>query len=372
MKTLITMTNQEIDRYEILRNLLSGKINGSDASIQMGLSTRQVRRLKRQVKEWGVKGIIHKNRGAVSHNKTPDEVKDKIIKYIKKDYYDFGPTFAQEKLVEINKIKLSVPTVRNIMIEKGFWQVRKIRKKEYHSWRERKECFGEMIQFDGSYHDWFETGEKYCLLGGADDATGRVEARFYLNEGVIPVFKYWKRYLKKQGKPISIYLDKYSTYKVNLKSSPNNLTRFQAVMKGLDIKVIHAHSPQAKGRVERIFKTLQDRLVKELRLKNIKDPKEANQFLEEIFLPKFNLKFNVVPKQEKNLHIKLNQFERRELNSIFSIQDYAAINNDYTVRHKGIWYQLIQDQPLRIYPGNIILIEKELMVKYTLEKTSII
>lgn len=358
MKLLITMTNQEFTRYEIIKNLIAGKINGPNASIQTGLSTRQVRRLKKQVRNRGIKGVIHKGRGRISNRKIDFQTKDLIASYIQKDYSDFGPTFAQEKLAEINKIKISIPTVRNIMIEKGFWQVQKIRKKEYHSWRERKECFGEMIQFDGSYHDWFETGKKYCLLGGIDDATSKIEVRFYLNEGVIPVFKYWKRYLKKYGKPISIYLDKYSTYKVNLKSASNNLTKFQAVMKELNIKVIHAHSPQAKGRIERIFKTLQDRLVKELRLKNIKDPKKANQFLEEIFLPKFNSRFNVVAKKEKNLHMKLNQFERRELNSIFSLQDYVTINNDYTARHRGIWYQLAQDQSIRIYPGNVILIEK--------------
>lgn len=358
MKTLITMTNQEITRYETIKNLIAGNINGSDASIQTGLSVRQIRRLKKRVKEQGAKGIVHKNRGRNSNRKTNSKTKGLVVSHIKRNYYDFGPALAQEKLEERNNIKLSIPTVRNIMIEAGIWQTRKLKPKEFHAWRERKECFGEMIQFDGSYHDWFENEEKYCLLGGVDDATGKVEAGFYPNEGVFSVFEYWKRYLKKHGKPASIYLDRYSTYKVNNGSSLKKLTQFQGAMKHLDIKVIHAHSPQAKGRIERMFKTFQDRLVKEMRLKNIKDPKDANKFLEKVFLPRFNSKFNVVPKREKDLHRKLNESERKELESIFSIKDYATINNDYTIKRKGIWYQLEKDQPLKVYPGNDILIEK--------------
>jgi len=352
------MTNQELTRYEVIKNLIAGNINGSDASIQIGLSTRQVRRLKKQVRERGVKGIIHKNRGKNSNRKVNCKIKELVISHIKKDYYDFGPTLAQEKLDRINNIKLSIPTVRNIMIEKGIWQIKNIKPKEFHAWRERKECFGEMIQFDGSYHDWFENKEKYCLLGGIDDATGKVEARFYPNEGIVPVLKYWKRYLKKQGKPVSIYLDRYSTYKVNTKSALKKLTQFQQVMKTLDIRLIHAHSPQAKGRIERMFKTLQDRLVKEMRLKKINNPKEANKFLEEIFLPEFNLRFGVVPKREKNLHIKLNKSEKEGLESIFSIKSYGIVNNDYTLQHKKVWYQLEKDQSLKVYPRDEIVVEK--------------
>ena len=358
MKTLIAMTNQELARYEVIKNLIAGNINGSDASTQIGLSTRQIRRLKKQVRERGVKGIIHKNRGKNSNRKVNCKIKELVISYIKKDYYDFGPTLAQEKLDRINNIKLSIPTVRNIMIEKGIWQIKNLKPKEFHAWRERKECFGEMIQFDGSYHDWFENKEKYCLLGGIDDATGKVEARFYPNEGIVPVLKYWKRYLKKQGKPVSIYLDRYSTYKVNTKSALKKLTQFQQVMKTLDIRLIHAHSPQAKGRIERMFKTLQDRLVKEMRLKKINNPKEANKFLEEVFLPEFNLRFSVVPKREKNLHMKLNRSEKEELESIFSIKSYGIVNNDYTLQHKKVWYQLEKDQSSKVYPRDEILIEK--------------
>jgi len=358
MKTLITMTNQELIRYEVIKKLIEKTINGTRASEQLELSVRQVKRLKAEVIKKGALGIIHKNRGKTSHNKISEELKNKALKHIKKDYYDFGPTLAQEKLEEINSIKLSIPTIRNIMIEKGLWQIKKLRPKEFHAWRERKECLGEMVQFDGSYHDWFSNKEKYCLLGGIDDATGKVEARFYPNEGIVPVFKYWKRYLKKQGKPVSIYLDRYSTYKVNTKSALKKLTQFQQAMKALNIRLIHAHSPQAKGRIERMFKTFQDRLVKEMRLKNIKDPKEANQFLEEIFLPKFNSRFNVVPKREKNLHTRLNKFEKKELESIFSIKSYGIVNNDYTIQHKNIWYQLEEEQSLKIYPSDDIIVEK--------------
>jgi transposase-like protein len=194
------------------------------------------------------------------------------------------------------------------MISWKLWQPRPRKKnKEYRSWRPRKEYFGEMEQFDGSYHPWFEQrGEKCCLLASIDDATGKItKLRFVDWEGVKPAFEFWKEYLKNYGKPLKIYLDRHSTYKQNQNSifnDPQVLTQFERAMKDLDIEVIHVHSSQARQRAERLFTTLQDRLVKELRLVNISTKEEANRFIEEVFIPRFNQKFGVIAQKKGNLH----------------------------------------------------------------------
>ena len=189
-------------------------------------------------------------------------------------------------------------------------------------------------------------------------------------QGVVSVFTFWLEYIKKYGKPLKIYLDKHSTYKNNAKTSykyrlifeddPMFLTQFQRATNDLNIELIHAHSPQAKGRVERLFGTLQDRLVKELRLANISNIEEANEFVEEIFLPKFNEKFSVVPVNSGDVHRNLNDFEKQNLDKIFSIQDYRIVNNDFTIRYENAWFQLLKDQPCLVLRKEKVLIEKRL------------
>jgi hypothetical protein len=362
------MTQKELSRYEILKNLIARRIKEKQAAIQMGLSIRHIRRLKREVIRKGARGIIHKNRGKESHNKINDEIRRLVTAHIKKDYLDFGPTLAQEKLDERNNIKLSVPTVRAIMIKEGIWQVKGKRKTEYHAMRERKEHLGELVQFDGSYHDWFENGEKHCLLAGIDDSTGYVIAKFAPHEGSIPVFSYWKKYLLQYGKPVNIYVDKLNTYKVNIKSALANLSQFERAMEKLGIEVIHARSPQAKGRVERLFGTFQDRLIKEMRLEGIKNPKIANKFLEKVFLPKFNAKFNVIPKKETDLHRKLNSLEKKNLDQILSVQNRRCVNNDFTVRFWNRWFQLKENQSITVRRGDDILIEERVNGKMYMRK----
>lgn len=363
----ITMTQKEFDRHDVIKELIAGRINGTEASIQLRLSVRQVKRLKRAVVNSGIKGIAHKSRGKESHNRISSKIRNLAIAYIKKDYPDFGPTLAMEKLDERNGIKLSIPTVRNIMIGEGIWHP-KTNGVEYRAMRERRECLGEMVQFDGSYHDWFEIGREDCLLGGIDDATGRTYALFAPHEGCIPVFAYWKKYLLRYGKPASIYVDRLSTYKVNIRSASDNLSQFERAMEELGIKVIHAHSPQAKGRIERLFGTLQDRLVKEMRLAGIKNPQDGNKFLEEVFLPKFNLKFNVLPKKENDLHRKLNALEKKNLGQILSVKNRRCVNNDFTVRFNNRWLQLGEDQPLTVRAGDDVIIEERTNGKMYLRK----
>ena len=363
---IITMTAKEAERHEIINNLIAKKINGTNAAKQLNLSIRQTKRLKAKVRKHGIKGIIHKLRGKESNNKIEKDLLRDVKKIIQQNYPDFGPTLAAEKLMEIHKINLGVTTVRSLMIREEFFKPKKRKQNQEHrSWRERKECYGEMEQFDGCYHDWFEgRGEECCLLAAIDDAKGEVtKLKFGKSESVIEVFDLWKGYLESKNKPVAIYLDKFSTYKVNHKNATDNhelLTQFQRACQDLNINLITAHSPQAKGRVERLFETLQDRLVKELRLRNISDIETANKFLEEEYVADFNKRFSVVPAKDTNLHRPLTEHDKNNLEKIFSIQSKRQVKNDFTIQFKNVWYQLDEIQPTTVYKKDSVLIEERL------------
>ena len=360
---LISMTEKEISRHSIIKNLIDGKINGTDASKQICVSVRQIRRIKARVKKKGAEGIIHGNRGKESNRRINDETLAKTIELLEGKYQGFKPTLAMEKLSELDEIELSDEKVRQIMIGNNLWKVRsrKQSKKKYF-WRARKDNFGEMQQFDGSYHIWFGKDES-CLLLAIDDATGKItHAKFDYNESIVAVFKFWLEYFKKNSMPISVYLDKFSTYKVNHKSATDNkdmITQFQRASNQAGFKLIFANSPQAKGRVERMNKTLQDRLVKELKLANITTIEKANEFLKE-YIPKFNTKFAVVPQKQANLHKELNKTMKQKLPQIFSIQNQRIVMNDYTIRFENQYLQLEQEQPTTVYKKDAVIIEKHL------------
>ncbi len=363
---IIPMTSKELSRYQVINKLISGQINGTDAAKQINLSIRQAKRLKAKVKQFGAKGLIHRNRGKSSNRRIDPKIIAKAKIFLKNRYSDFKPTFASEKLEERRNIKLGREKIRQIMIEEKLWKPKlKKQNKEYRIWRPRKEYYGEMEQFDGSYHYWFENrATDACLLASIDDATGRItQAEFVKNEGVKPAFAFWQKYAKTKGKSVSIYLDRHSTYKINSKSlfdDPKVLTQFERAMQDLDIQVIHAHSPQAKGRIERLFGTLQDRLIKELRLEKINTIEEANRFLEEIFISKFNQKFAVLPAKKKDLHKPLTKIDKTNLDKIFSEQNIRTVNNDFTIRFKGQWLQLSEKQPTLVLRKSKVMIEERL------------
>ena len=369
-KQLITMTSKEARRYDIIKELISGKINGTDASKKLGLSVRQIKRIKAKVIKLRIKGIIHGNRGKSGNRKIDKITTEKAKKMLHDKYYDFNPLLAQEHLGNDDNIKVSKETVRQWMINENLWRPKRKGTIKKHVWRERKDNYGEMEQFDGSYHNWFEgrntkeLGEEQCLLLSVDDAKGTItRAELAKNEGVEAVFKFWDGYFKEKGLPTSIYLDKFSTYKVNHKNAVDNkelMTQFERAMKQLNVRVIHANSPQAKGRVEKMNGTLQRRLVKEMRLNNINTIAEANRYLKEIFIPKFNNQFGVVAKKKSNLHRKLNEKQRIELERILSIQSERSINNDYTIRFKNNYYQLKEIQPTTVYKRDKVIIEERL------------
>jgi hypothetical protein len=285
---------------------------------------------------------------------------------LKSRYADFGPTLATEKLREVHDISIDESTVRSYMIEEGLWKAKSRKKSaQYRAWRPRKEMYGEMEQFDGSYHNWFEGRAKedeYCLLASIDDASGKItQATFGRNESVQEVYTFWKKYKERNGKPKSLYLDKYSTYKVNHKNAVDNhelMTQFQRASKELGIHLITAHSPQAKGRVERLFKTLQDRLVKEMRLRGISDVENANRFLEEEFIPFFNRKYGVVPIRKGNAHRILTPREKEDIHSIFSFQSQRVVANDFTIRWNNVWYQLHKEQSTTVLRKDRVCIEE--------------
>lgn len=360
------MTSREAERYDIINKLINKKISGPDAAKQLNLSVRQTKRLKARVIKEGIQGIIHQLRGKSGNNKIDESILEKSKRIIRKKYPDFGPTLAAEKLMEIHKINLGVTTVRKLMIGEDLFKPKpRKQNKEYRAWRERKECFGEMEQFDGCYHHWFENrGEEVCLLASIDDAAGRItKLKFGASESVQEVFGFWKGYLEAKGKPVAIYLDKYSTYKVNSKNAGDNqelLTQFQRACNDLNINLITAHSPQAKGRVERLFETLQDRLVKELRLKKISDIETANKFLEETYIQDFNNRFSVIPAKDIDLHKSLTEKNKNDLDKIFSVQSRRQVKNDFTVQFKNRWYQLAEIQPTTIYRQDEVLIEERL------------
>lgn len=361
----LTMTQKEVNRYVIIKKLINKEINGTHAAELLKLSVRHIKRLKAKVRQYGPKGLIHGNRSNPGNRRIPEQEREKIIELLHKHYSDFKPGFASEKLSKKHNIQRDPKTIRQIMIKEELWKPRRKKQKEYRSWRQRKACYGEMEQFDGSYHYWFERRGPYCcLLASIDDATGiPTKAKFAKDEGVFPVFNFWKEYLKEHGKPYSIYLDKFSTYKMSQRAAQENhdtLTQFQRAMKELHIEPITAHSCQAKGRIERLFNTFQDRLVKELRLANISTIEQGNKFLEQVFLPEYGIKYAVEPRSTVNLHKALSQKERAKLDSIFSKQDTRVIKNDFTVSFKKQWHQLLPDQPVTICKQDTIVVEEHL------------
>lgn len=364
------MTEADSLKESTLAKLVAKTINGTQAAEILHLSTRQVRRLKKRFKK-GIKGILHKNRGRTSNHAVPETARKDIVKIIKTSYPDFGPTLACEKLSELHNISLSTQTIRTLMIKNDLWKVKLMASEKFpHVWRARKDSFGQMEQYDGSYHNWFEgrlktdLGETIainCLLCSIDDATGKITyAKFDDNEGVLPTMAFWQEYVEINGKPVSIYLDRFSTYKNNQKKTNVNilgLTQFQRACRQLGTKIINANSPQAKGRIERLFQTLQDRLVKELRLKGICTIAEANVFLIKTFIPWFNRKFAVAPKNSNDIHTKLSEKELLQLPSIMSIHDDRNIMNDHTVMHGGKLYQVDPKQPALVRSGDRITVQ---------------
>jgi hypothetical protein len=345
-----------------------------EAAKILSLSYRQIQRCVQRVKVEGDKGIVHKSRGRVSNRRLGDRVRERVIKLYRKRYKGFGPTLASEKLLEREGVQVSDETLRQWLLESGDWK--RVRKKRGHrEWRERKEHLGEMVQMDGSHHDWFEgRGPKCVLMGYIDDATGRAYGRFYEYEGTMPAMDSFRGYMQRWGIPLSVYLDKHTTYKSPAKPTIEEelegmepLSEFERALGELGVEVIHAHSAQAKGRIERLFGTLQDRLVKEMRLRGIKSLAGANQFLEE-YWPIYNRKFAVRARGDGDLHRSLPKGLKVE--NILCVKATRALRNDFTVAYNRKLYQI--EDPTRAaqvkvherVDGSIVILAKDRSLRY--------
>jgi len=344
---IIMATQDELKRLHVVRKAIDKTITQDEAACDINRSTRHVRRIIARVRAEGDKGIAHRSRGRPSNRALPDRVKDKALKLFKEKYRDFGPTLASEKLFERDKIKINDETLRLWLIEQAV-PYKKRKKRPHRQWRERRECLGQMVQMDGSHHKWFETrGPECVLMGYIDDATGRPFARFYPYEGTIPAMDSFKRYVRKHGIPISIYLDKHTTYKSNgkpsLEDELNNvlpLSQFERALKELGVDVIHANSPQAKGRVERIFNTFQDRLVKEMRLRKISSINKANAFLGQ-YLAGYAKRFGKEPARDSDMHRLCP--DSVDLDRILCIKTERVLRNDFTITHNKRLYQVLDN-----------------------------
>ena len=355
---IIGLSMKERDQLVIFNKLREGQITQSAAAQALRLGARWVRtKLKRFIK-FGAVGLVHQGRGKPSSRVWDQEQRACVIKLFDEQFEGFGPTFAAEKLEELYGIKISHETLRKAMINARHWHGRQ-RKPKHLKWRERKEYYGVMIQLDGSPHDWFEGRAPKCtLLVFIDDATSQILwLEFVPSESLESVMKAVRHYMELCGRPLSFYVDFGSVFSVNTNNPERDkITQFERACKELGVSVIHAHSPQAKGRVERSNKTHQDRLIKELRLAGISSMKEANKFAQNVYLPKHNKQFAVPAAKNGNVHRSIDQFE---LDNIFCIKESRLVQNDFTVQYKKRILQLTAHQHAVVRPKEEVAIHEQ-------------
>jgi transposase len=343
---MLKMSTKEISRLEVIQKVNDKRMSQKEAGAILNLGVRQIKRLARKYKKHGGAGLISKHRGRKGNNCLKDEVKKKALDLFKRKYKGFGPTLAHEKLTEKEKLKISVESVRQIMIAEDLWKPRKIKKEVTHQLRERRACFGELVQIDGSPHDWFEGRAPECvLLVFIDDATGKLgQLRFVESESFFSYAVAADGYFKQHGKPAAFYSDKHGIFRVNNPSvgASDALTQFGRAMQELDIQIICANTPQAKGRVERVNQTLQDRLVKEMRLRGTSSMAAGNAYLPE-FIADFDQRFAVEPRSSVNAHRALTAQD--DLAAILTWQETRSVSKNLTVQFEKIVYQIQTKRP---------------------------
>lgn len=336
---LITMSEGELKRIQIIANAANKKIKQKEAAKQLGLEKRQIIRLVKIYREQGEKGLLSTKRGKPSNRRHTDAFKDEIKRLVTTHYQDFGPSFAAEKLKELHQKTISKETLRQWMCEWHLW-VAKPKKIKLHQTRDRRPRLGELVQIDGSPHDWFEGRRaKCCLLVFIDDATSQLLGlRFEETECSAGYFKLCQDTINQHGRPLAYYSDKWGGFRQNLPGREDELTQFGRVLENLDIELICANTPQAKGRVERANQTLQDRLVKELRLRGINDLETANAYLPE-YIKAHNKKFAVLPTLSEDAHRK-DVPNKATQTLIFSFQTERTISKQLEVSYKNRLFQI--------------------------------
>lgn len=367
MDERLNMSNGDIDKLRVIRNIFDGKIKWREASAMLDLSERKVGRLCAQVRARGNGGILHGLCGQPSNNRLDPELLGQALSALHQPRWKgFGPVFAREKLDELYGIALGKTTIGKLMILTSLWEVhhRGIR---HRAWRERRRCIGMLTQLDGSDHDWFEgRGPRCALIIYIDDATSRVlYGEFAKVEDTFTLMRTTKTYLEQWGRPVAFYVDKDGIYKVNRQATVEEelrdqepISQFTRAMGQLGVEMIFAETPQAKGRVERGFETHQDRLVKELRLAGISTIEEANRFLREVYIPKHNRLFAVEPANPVDVHKPL--LADHDLDAILSFQTDRQVQNEFTVRYRSRFFQLGPKQPVRVYQKATLSVHKRL------------
>jgi len=347
----IHMSHKEVNRISILEKLKKKELKQRKAAQVLGVSVRQIRRLLRRYKAQGASGITHALRGTVSNHHADTDALSRAVVTVSERYADFTVTMAWEKLVKFHGFYYGRETLRMALIAAGVWKPTRQPALVIHSIRERRACEGELVQIDGSPHAWFEDrGETCTLLVYIDDATGKLKIlEFAPSETTNAYFQATRRYIERYGKPLALYSDKHGVFRVNTTKNnsastedSNGLTQFGKAMQELHIEPIFANSPQAKGRVERVNQTLQDRLVKELRLRNISTIPEANQYLPE-FMDAFNAQFSVQPKSTVNMHRPLGATE--DLDRILIQKHTRVLSKTLSISYGNRIYQIDTDRP---------------------------
>jgi len=349
MGECLIMSVKELKRKSILEGVVGGRLSLQDAGSRLGVSYRQAKRIKRRFVNEGDVGLVNRSRGRASSHKYPLVFKDQVLALYRSEYMGYGPTFVSEYLEENRGIKINAETLRLWLLEANLW-VRQRKRKRYRQRRERRECFGELLQIDGSDHPWFgEDKPRSCLLNMVDDATGRTMSQLDSGETCKVLLSTFRMWVERYGVPKAVYVDLKNIY-----VSPKGFNAFERVCYLLNVKIIKAYSPQAKGRVERNHGVYQDRFVKELKLKNITTIEEANAFLIASYLDKINKKFAKEPKSKVDAHCPVKAYG--DLDQIFCWEYERRINNDFTIAFNNEFYQLAKEQAVKLRPKQKITV----------------
>jgi len=340
----LRMSRKERERLEVCGRVKRGELSLVKAAELLELSYRQAKRVYRRYRKAGARGLVHQSRGRVSNRATPGKTRQTVLDRYRERYSDFGPTLASEHLARDGHA-VDHETLRRWLLEGGLWQKRR-RRRVHRRWRARKEYLGEMLQMDGSEHDWFEGRRgRAVLMVLIDDATNRTSARFYESETTAAAFDVFGRYVRGHGLPRSLYVDRDSIYRTTRDATAEETleqtgaeTQFSRAMRQLGVRLICARSPQAKGRVERRNGVFQDRLVKELRLARVSDLEQANEFLDEQFLPELNRRFIYPAKRSGDLHRRLER--GLKLEEVLCFEERRVVQRDWTVAWRGRYFQL--------------------------------
>jgi transposase len=350
----IEMSQRERDILTIMKPVLAGERSQAEAAELLRLSVRQVRRIQRRLEEGGDAALVHRLRGLPSNHKGDEAVRQAILAAYASRYHDFGPTLACEKLAQ-EGLHVKRETLRRWLLDAGLWEHQR-RRDPHRSRRPRRACFGELVQIDASIHDWLEgRGETLVLIAMIDDATGRVEARFFHEATVRTHMELLRLWLLRHGRPGALYSDRHSIFEPQDKGRalPDAETQFGRALRELGIDLIRARSPQAKGRVERLFGTAQDRWVKELRLAGVTTCLDANRLLTGRLLPGHNRAFGKKPAEPDDAHRPLGP--AHDLAAILSVQEARVVANDYTVRFRNRLYQLLPPPYPGLRKGEVII-----------------